>query len=107
MLGLVEGMLYAETAGIDVSKAIDLLGGGAAGSWSLANYGPRIAKVRHPLRLLHEPFNASSSPSHHTLTHFLQHCSLYSLTARTHTHTFSQHFSPALLLPFGWLCIRL
>jgi len=44
MLGLVEGLLYAEKAGLNKEKIIELLGGGAAGSWSLANYGPRIVK---------------------------------------------------------------
>ena len=29
---------------IDLEKVIQAIGGGAAGSWSLNNYGPRIAK---------------------------------------------------------------
>ena len=42
MIGVVEGMLYAKKANLDVEKVIQLLGGGAAGSFSLNIYGPRI-----------------------------------------------------------------
>lgn len=42
MIGVVEGMLYAKKANLDVEKVIQLLGGGAAGSFSLNVYGPRI-----------------------------------------------------------------
>mgnify|MGYP005993264161 CR=1 FL=1 len=45
MMGLVEGLVYARNASLDSSKVIELLSGGAAGSWSLSNYGPRILKV--------------------------------------------------------------
>lgn len=44
MVGVVEGMLYAKKANLDVEKVIQLLGGGAAGSFSLNIYGPRILK---------------------------------------------------------------
>jgi len=44
MIGVVEGMLYAQKANLDVDKVIQLLGGGAAGSFSLNVYGPRILK---------------------------------------------------------------
>ncbi len=44
MIGVVEGMLYAQKANLDVEKVIQLLGGGAAGSFSLNIYGPRIIK---------------------------------------------------------------
>jgi 3-hydroxyisobutyrate dehydrogenase len=42
MVGLCEALLYAHRAGLDVEQAIDTIKGGAAGSWSLSNYGPRI-----------------------------------------------------------------
>jgi len=44
MIGLVECLLYAWKAGIDLNEVIEAIGQGAAGSWSLLNYGPRIAK---------------------------------------------------------------
>ncbi len=42
MVGVAEALLYAQEAGLDVDKAFDAVSGGAAGSWSLTNYGPRI-----------------------------------------------------------------
>jgi len=44
MIGLVEGLLYAQKAGLDVEEAIAAVSQGAAGSWSLNNYSPRILK---------------------------------------------------------------
>jgi 3-hydroxyisobutyrate dehydrogenase len=44
MIGVVESMLYAHKAGLDLNEMIDVVGRGAAMSWSLNNYGPRIAK---------------------------------------------------------------
>jgi 3-hydroxyisobutyrate dehydrogenase len=44
MIGLCEALLYAHRAGLDVEQAIDTIQGGAAGSWSLSNYGPRIVR---------------------------------------------------------------
>jgi 3-hydroxyisobutyrate dehydrogenase len=42
MIGVCEGLLYAARAGLDLEAVMRSVGGGAAGSWSLANYGPRI-----------------------------------------------------------------
>jgi 3-hydroxyisobutyrate dehydrogenase len=42
MVALCESLLYAHRAGLDLEQTIDTIGGGAAGSWSLSNYGPRI-----------------------------------------------------------------
>jgi len=42
MIGVVEGLLYAHKAGLDLETAIQAVEGGAAGSWSLSNYGPRM-----------------------------------------------------------------
>ena len=42
MVGMVESMLYAEHAGLEVSDVIELIGKGAAGCWSINQLGPRI-----------------------------------------------------------------
>ena len=44
MLGMVESMLYAERAGLEVSEVIELIGKGAAGCWSINQLGPRILR---------------------------------------------------------------
>lgn len=41
MIGVCEALLYAKSAGLDVAKVIETIAPGAAGSWSLSNYGPR------------------------------------------------------------------
>jgi 3-hydroxyisobutyrate dehydrogenase len=42
MLGVCEGLLYAYKAGLDLETVMQSVASGAAGSWSLANLGPRI-----------------------------------------------------------------
>jgi 3-hydroxyisobutyrate dehydrogenase len=42
MIALCEALLYAHGAGLDLEQTIDTIKGGAAGSWSLSNYGPRV-----------------------------------------------------------------
>ncbi|MEB2284735.1 MAG: oxidoreductase [Polyangiaceae bacterium UTPRO1] len=44
MIGVCEGLLYARRAGLDVPTVLASVAGGAAGSWSLANYVPRIER---------------------------------------------------------------
>lgn len=44
MVGVCEALLYAQEAGLDMEKAFAAVSGGAAGSWSLSNYGPRMMK---------------------------------------------------------------
>lgn len=44
MIGTVESLLYAYKAGLDMDEVIDVIGSGAAGSWSINNLGRRIAK---------------------------------------------------------------
>jgi 3-hydroxyisobutyrate dehydrogenase len=44
MIGVVESLLYATRAGLDPAAVIELVGKGAAASWSLNNLGPRIVK---------------------------------------------------------------
>jgi 3-hydroxyisobutyrate dehydrogenase len=42
MIGVCEALLYAYRAGLDLEKVLESVSGGAAGSWSLTNYGPRM-----------------------------------------------------------------
>lgn len=42
LLGLCESMAFAKKAGLDISQAHDMIGGGAGGSWAFANYGPKL-----------------------------------------------------------------
>ena len=44
MVGMVESMLYAECAGLEVSEVIELIGKGAAGCWSINQLGSRILR---------------------------------------------------------------
>jgi len=44
IVGVCEGLLYAHKAGLDCNAVIELLGGGAATSFNLTVYGPRIMK---------------------------------------------------------------
>ncbi len=44
MLGVVEALLYARKAGLDLDAVIDIIGKGAASSWSLNQLGRRIVK---------------------------------------------------------------
>jgi 3-hydroxyisobutyrate dehydrogenase len=43
MIGVVESLLYAQRAGMDPNAVIDVIGKGAASSWSINNLGRRIA----------------------------------------------------------------
>lgn len=42
MIGVCEALLYAHKAGLDAERVLSSVASGAAGSWSLSNYGPRI-----------------------------------------------------------------
>lgn len=44
MIGVVEGLLYGYKAGLNLEQVIAAVGSGAAGSWSINNYGPRMIK---------------------------------------------------------------
>jgi 3-hydroxyisobutyrate dehydrogenase len=44
MVGLCEALLYGWRAGLDLERVLESVGSGAAGSWALANYGPRILR---------------------------------------------------------------
>ena len=41
---VVEALVFTQRSGADLDKAIDAVKGGAAGSWQLANLGPRIIR---------------------------------------------------------------
>ena len=43
MIGVVESLLYAQQAGMEAHQVIDIIGKGAASSWSINNLGRRIA----------------------------------------------------------------
>ncbi|MGI1658775.1 MAG: NAD(P)-dependent oxidoreductase [Desulfitobacterium sp.] len=42
MVGVCEAIAYAQKAGLDPTRVLDSIAGGAAGSWSLSNLGPRM-----------------------------------------------------------------
>ncbi len=42
LVGVCEGLLYAQRAGLDVERVLASVSSGAAGSWSLANLAPRM-----------------------------------------------------------------
>jgi 3-hydroxyisobutyrate dehydrogenase-like beta-hydroxyacid dehydrogenase len=44
VLGMAEGLAFAERAGLDVEKVLQVVSSGAAGSWTLTNYAPRILR---------------------------------------------------------------
>lgn len=41
MLGWAEAVSYAQRAGLDATRVLEVIGGGAAASWSLSNLAPR------------------------------------------------------------------
>jgi 3-hydroxyisobutyrate dehydrogenase len=44
MVGVCEALLYAYRAGLNLETVLEAVSGGAAGSWSLSNYAPRMLK---------------------------------------------------------------
>ncbi len=42
MVAVCEGLLYARASGLDPSRVLESVSGGAAASWSLSNYYPRM-----------------------------------------------------------------
>lgn len=42
IIGVCEALLYGYRAGLDLARVLESVSGGAAGSWSLSNYGPRM-----------------------------------------------------------------
>jgi 3-hydroxyisobutyrate dehydrogenase len=44
MIGVCESLLYAVKLGLEPQSVIDIVGKGAAGSWSINNLGPRIVR---------------------------------------------------------------
>ena len=46
---VTEALAFAEAEGLPLAKVIDVVGGGAAGSWFLARRGPTMVEGRYPL----------------------------------------------------------
>lgn len=44
MIGVCEALLYAHRAGLNPDTVLEAVSGGAAGSWSLSNYAPRMLR---------------------------------------------------------------
>lgn len=44
MIGVVESLLYAQRMEMNLETVIEVIGSGAAGSWSINNLGPRICR---------------------------------------------------------------
>lgn len=44
VLATCECLVFCEKAGLDLKESVDLIGDGAGSSWSLINYGPKIAQ---------------------------------------------------------------
>jgi 3-hydroxyisobutyrate dehydrogenase len=44
MIGVCEALLYGYKAGLNLQTVLESVSGGAAGSWSLSNYAPRMLK---------------------------------------------------------------
>jgi 3-hydroxyisobutyrate dehydrogenase len=42
MIGVCEALLYGYKAGLNLGRMLESVASGAAGSWSLSNYGPRM-----------------------------------------------------------------
>ncbi len=47
LLGVCEALALAKKSGLDMDKMIEVVSGGAAGSWQLANLGPKVAVGDH------------------------------------------------------------
>jgi 3-hydroxyisobutyrate dehydrogenase len=47
LIGVCEALALARKCGLDMAKMIEVVSGGAAGSWQLANLGPKIAAGDH------------------------------------------------------------
>ncbi len=45
LLGVCEALAFARSAGLEPERAIEVLSGGAAASWQLANLGPKLARA--------------------------------------------------------------
>ena len=56
MIGVCEALLYAQRAGLDLETVLEAVSGGAAGSWSLSNYAPRMLRGDYAPGFLVEHF---------------------------------------------------
>lgn len=73
MLGISEALVFASAGGLDLERTLAAVGGGAAGSWMLANRGPQVLNgdwrpgftidlQQKDLRLVHETAAALGVP---------------------------------------------
>jgi 3-hydroxyisobutyrate dehydrogenase len=44
MIGVCEALIYGQRAGLNLEKTLETIQHGAAGSWSLSNYGSRLLR---------------------------------------------------------------
>lgn len=44
IVGVCEALVYASKSGLDLERTLDTISGGAAASWSLSNYAPRMLR---------------------------------------------------------------
>lgn len=51
---MTEALVFAEQVGLDKALVLEVIGGGAAGSWAINNYAPRILKEISPRDFMHE-----------------------------------------------------
>ena len=64
MVGVCEALLYAYKTGLDVPRVIDTISSGAAVSFSLTNYGPRVLRATSsPASILCTSSRILASPS--------------------------------------------
>lgn len=47
LMGVCEALALARRSGLDMKKMVDVVSGGAGGSWQLANLGPKVADGDH------------------------------------------------------------
>jgi 3-hydroxyisobutyrate dehydrogenase len=56
MIGVCESLLYAAKTGLEQEEVIQIIGKGAAGSWSINNLGPRIVRGDYDLGFMVDHF---------------------------------------------------
>lgn len=74
MIGVCEALIYAKESGLDPSTVLSSIATGAAGSWSLSNYGPRMIKgdfapgfaIKHYIKDMHIALESAKEMGLHT-----------------------------------------
>ncbi len=44
IIAMTEGLVFANSAGLNLAKVLEVIGSGVAGSWPVANYAPRVLR---------------------------------------------------------------